>query len=295
MNSHATPPAIAIYGSKRQQPYLKQIQAFLDTADALDAPVMMHVKLYNHLLEHLAALPQCVSPVYPGDAVEADIALSLGGDGTFLRTVQWTQSHPMPVLGVNAGHLGYLAALDIDELPALYGLLASDAFRTERRNMLRVVSPALPDSVGCIALNEIAISKEETASMINTTVQLNGELLAHYRADGLIVSTATGSTAYNLSVGGPIVQPTVHAWTISPVAAHSLAIRPLVVDADSCISIIPTGRSPHVRLALDGRSALLDTGTEIKLERAPSELTLMLRRGRSFADTLRNKLHWAED
>ncbi|MDE6206558.1 MAG: NAD(+)/NADH kinase [Muribaculaceae bacterium] len=294
MSTNAQGPVVALYGSKRQHNFTSQIQDFLAASARAQATVLMHAKLYHHLVELLGSLPPIVHPVNPGEHFDADIAVSLGGDGTFLRTVQWIGARRMPVVGINTGHLGYLAALSIDELPKLYDLIASDAFHTEPRNLLEVVSPVLPDAVGQYALNEVALCKEESASMIFANVYLDGHPLADYRCDGLIVATSTGSTAYNLSVGGPIIQPTVPVWVLSPVAAHSLSMRPIVVNASSRVSILPSGRSAHVRLALDGRSVLLDIGTEVVIESAPFELLLLRRDGHNFADTLRRKLHWGE-
>ncbi len=285
---------IAIFGSRRQQPYLPQIEAFLGNVAAKGIRVLMHSKLYDHLAElahhTLAGVERCSS----AETISADLAVSLGGDGTFLRTAQWVGPQGIPIVGVNTGHLGYLAALSIDRLPDLPELIANDAFVVEYRAMLSVDSPDLPAGVGRYALNEIALSKEESASMIYAAVSLDGEPLADYKADGLLVATPTGSTAYNLSVGGPIVQPTVAVWGLSPVAAHSLSMRPMVVDARSKISIIPSGRSPHVRLAIDGRSVIIENGTEICLSQAPFKLAVLQLRDHTFADILRRKLHWAE-
>ena len=160
--------------------------------------------------------------------------------------------------------------------------------------MLQVTAPSLPPEVGFFALNEVAISKEESASMINAEVSLGDMPLAEYCADGLIVCTSTGSTAYNLSVGGPIVEPTLDVCVISPVAAHSLSMRPLVVGLSQPITIVPTSRARHIRLALDGRSVLVDAGTPVVLSKAPFQMLVMQVADHTFANTLRQKLHWGE-
>lgn len=285
---------IAIFGSRRQQPYIGLIDEFLDELRAKGVDIVMHGKLYDHLADISPASTRRVLRCAPGDAVEAAVAVSLGGDGTFLRTAMWVGEQGIPIVGVNTGHLGYLAALPVELLPQLPRLIASDAFVVEYRTMISVDSPSLPPSVGRYALNEVCIAKEESASMIYASVSLDGEPLADYKADGLLVATSTGSTAYNLSVGGPIVQPTVPVWVISPVAAHSLAMRPMVVSSSAHISIVPGGRTAHVRLALDGRSHTVDTGTEICLSEAPFKLAVLQLKDHSFAQTLRHKLHWAE-
>lgn len=287
---------IAIYGSKRQHPYAGAIADFLDAMDVRGLTVYMHRKLYDHLTE---LVPEVFDRVdvrrVAGDgAPKVDLVLSLGGDGTFLRAAQWVGNSETPVLGVNTGHLGYLAAIGIEELNRLPEMLEQNCFRAERRCVLQVLSPALPPHVGNFALNEVSIAKEESASMINVSVHLDGDLLAHYKADGLVCATSTGSTAYNLSLGGPIVHPSVPVWILSPVAAHSLAIRPFVAAASCRVNMVPTGRSPHVRLAVDGRSVLIDSGSEICLARAPFDILVLRLDERSFAQTLRMKLRWAD-
>ncbi len=198
-------------------------------------------------------------------------------------------------MGVNTGHLGYLTSITVAELPRLLDYLASDHFRIERRGLIELASPALEPHFCPYALNEVAISKDESASMIWAEVMVDGVRLGAYRADGLLVCTSTGSTAYNLSAGGPIVQPTVNVHVISPVAAHSLAMRPLVVDGNAEIKILPTGRTPRVRLALDGRSTEIDMGTEIRLVKAPFSVLLLQPAAYTFADGLREKLHWGAE
>ncbi len=285
---------IAVFGSRRQHSFTGQIEAFLSNVRSKGIHIIMHGKLYDHLAEIIPNAIEGVERRSSADTISADLAVSLGGDGTFLRTAQWVGPQGIPIVGVNTGHLGYLAALSIDRLPQLSELIAEDAFVVEYRTVLSVDSPELPASVGRYALNEVALSKEESASMIYASVSLDGEALAEYKADGLLVATSTGSTAYNLSVGGPIVQPTVPVWVLSPVAAHSLSMRPMVVDSRAKISIVPRGRTPHVRLAVDGRSVSIDTGTEIRLSEAPFKLAVLQFRDHTFSDTLRRKLHWAE-
>lgn len=283
---------IAVYGSRRQHSVAGIISSFLNNLRVRGIEILMHGKLYDHLTE---IAPDILDGVVRAESCEgADLVVSLGGDGTFLRTAMWVGAKQIPVVGVNTGHLGYLSALAIEELPYLIDYLESDRFRIEPRTLLCVDAPELPDYVGQYALNEVSLTKEETASMITARVSLDGAPLADYRADGLLVCTSTGSTAYNLSVGGPIVQPTLEVCVLSPIAAHSLSMRPMVVDAHSTITIVPSGRSRHLRLALDGRSMLIDMETEIRISRAPFKLQVVEPALHTFADTLRHKLHWGE-
>lgn len=283
---------IAIYGSRRQHQAAESIGSFLDVLRRRGITAVMHPKLLAHLREIAPGILDGVEEAQTPDG--ADLVVCLGGDGSFLRTALWVGERGIPVVGVNTGHLGFLAAISLDELPSLPSMIEDNRFRVERRSLLKLESPSLPDFIGQYALNEISISKEESASMISAAVSLDGTFLADYRADGLIVCTSTGSTAYNLSVGGPIVQPTLDVCVLSPVAAHSLSMRPMVVDGRASITIVPSGRSRHYRLAVDGRSAAVDMETEIVISQAPFKLNVLQLAGHSFADTLRSKLHWGE-
>lgn len=286
---------IAIYGSRRQQAAFGKVAEFLRILAENGDSVVMHGKLYNHLMDAIPDAMSVVDMVCDNGDFEADLAVSLGGDGTFLRTALWVADKRIPIVGVNTGHLGYLTALSIDQLIDLPGLISSDRLRIESRSMLEVTSPALPASTGRYALNEVAVLKEESASMIQAEVSFGGLPMASYRADGLIICTSTGSTAYNLSVGGPIVQPTLDVCVISPIAAHSLSMRPLVFDARESVEIIPRSRARHVRIALDGRSTTLDVETPIVIRKAPFKVMVMQTSGHTFADALREKLHWGEN
>lgn len=292
---------IAIYGSRRQHGSLAQVRAFFEDARRRGAELVVHRKLYTHLMEEMPefmAGVRCETVEALEPEQTADYAVSLGGDGTFLRTAAWIGARRIPIIGVNTGHLGYLAALDIADLPLLPEALekASVLFRVESRSLIEVDCEAVRrKNVWPYALNEVALTKEESASMIVAETWLGDEPLAEYRADGLLVSTPTGSTAYNLSVGGPLVEPELDVHIISPIAAHSLAMRPLVVGSGNPLRIVPGGRAPFVRLSLDGRSVAVAKGEEIVLRRAAFPTLVMQLRTRSFTDTLRNKLHWGDE
>lgn len=286
---------IAIYGSRRQQAAFGKVAGFLRMLAENGDSVVMHGKLFDHLMDAIPDSLDAVDTICDNGDFDADLAVSLGGDGTFLRTALWVADKRIPIIGVNTGHLGYLTALPIEKLTELPGLISSDRLRIESRAMLEVTTPSLPAGVGRYALNDVAILKEESASMIQADVSLGGIPMASYRADGLIICTSTGSTAYNLSVGGPIVQPTLDVCVISPIAAHSLSMRPLVFDARECVDIIPRSRARHIRIALDGRSTTLDVETPVSVRQAPFKVMVMQTSGHTFADALREKLHWGEN
>lgn len=282
---------IAIYGSRRQEGVFAQIGRIVEALVRSGASVRMHAKLYDHLHDdgglELAGVER--TAVY---TVHADRALSVGGDGTFLRTVRWVGGGGTPVLGVNTGHLGYLAAYRIDECDEVVDALSGDNCVVEERTMLELVSPARRFGECNYALNEVAILKTDTSSMLTMDARLDGHELAVYRADGLLIATPTGSTAYNLSVGGPIVAPSARNFVITPVAAHSLTMRPLVIGDDTTIRVTTTCRAENYLISLDGRCAPMRAGSSIVVRRAPFTVSVMHRPDYYFTDTLRNKLLW---
>lgn len=283
---------LAIYGSRQHHIYGERLGQFLNILKEQGVDVVMHRKLYEVLVHLMPLSLAAVSQVTSNSDFTADAAISIGGDGTFLRTAMWVGDKEIPILGINAGHLGYLSAARIDELPSLLPMLMKGDYRTESRSLLEVQAPGFSDCP--FALNEVALGKEENASMIVAATRINGEPLAEYRSDGLLVSTPTGSTAYNLSVGGPIIQPSAPAWVIAPIACHSLGMRPLVVGDDSEIGITVGGRAHTFRLSLDGRNASLPIDTCVKIRKAPFSVKVIMRPGMSFAQALREKLHWNE-
>ena len=281
---------IAVYGSRRQDNYLPEIEAFMKRLAQMDVELVMHPKLYKYLQAVMLPALAAVRRVTDSSDFIADAAVSIGGDGTFLRTAMWVSRSDIPILGVNTGHLGYMTALSVDRLSEVPELIMSGTLSYERRGLIEVVSPEI--KTWPFALNEVTISKDDSASMIDAMTYLDGIHLADYCADGLIIATPTGSTAYNLSVGGPVIQPQTRVWVISPIAAHTLTMRPLVISDSSSLSILPQARAEHFRLTLDGRSVSLPVGTEIHLSRADFDVKVLHLPGSSFIETLRNKLHW---
>lgn len=279
----------AIYGSRHQEEFIPDIRHFLLSLQSEGHQAVMHSKLYKYLLHAIPAALGCVTRVTDGDDFTADFAVSLGGDGTFLRTAAWVGAKEIPVIGVNTGHLGFLNALDISALDTLVSRLPR-GYQTERRTLLQVSEPGLDGWP--YALNEVTLTKCESASMVQVQARIDGVPLADYRADGLIIATPTGSTAYNLSVGGPIVAPTAPVFALSPIAAHSLSMRPLIIDDRSRLEFTCHGRASSFRITLDGRAYTLPIDTTVKLTKAPFRLHVVQLDEHNFADTLRRKLQW---
>lgn len=284
---------IAVYGSRRQDEMFERIAVMLDMLAARGAGLLMHAGLYDHLHDD-GGLPLRGVTRTALKCVHADRALSIGGDGTFLRTVRWAGSDDTPVLGVNTGHLGYLAAYTVDEPEAVAAALLDGCCVTERRSLLELVAPARRFGTCNYALNDVAILKTDSSSMLVMHARLDNRELATYRADGLIVATPTGSTGYSLSVGGPVIAPLARNFVLSPVAAHSLTMRPLVIPDDMTITVTTDCRAENYLISLDGRCAPMHAGSTVVLRRAPFTVCVVQRSDHTFMDTLRNKLLWGQ-
>lgn len=226
------------------------------------------------------------------EPLETDLVISLGGDGTFLRAATRIGDRNIPILGINAGHLGFLAETSSDNFASTFQKIIDKEYTIEDRSLLAVdIACELPDNLNC-ALNEIAVLKQDTASMITVTVSVNGDFLAVYEADGLIVATPTGSTAYSLSVGGPVLAPDLPCLLVNSIAPHTLTSRPVVLNDNSILEVEVQSRSGSFLLSLDGRSLALPSGYKFNICKASYSLKLMRVSGSSFFSTLRNKLLW---
>ena len=285
----ATSPVnkIAVYGSRRQQQNAADLRRLLLAFVMEGVHVAVHDKLYDYLnCDAGLSLAGCERVFSCPD--DASIVVSIGGDGTLLRAVAWTETKSIPVLGINTGHLGYLTAISLNEAIENVDEILHCDFRSEQHTLLQVDAPGL---IGTnMALNEVVVAKEDSSSMISVITEVDGKYLADYKADGLIVSTPTGSTAYNLSVGGPIVETTAPVWILTPIAAHSLTLRPLVIGDNSAIKLTVNGRGSRFRLVLDGRATSMPMGSVINIRRAPRKAEILQKKNRDFAKIIGEKL-----
>ena len=285
---------IAVYGNSYQEEHLEELSALFELLSTHNAWVEIEASFYRYLCKVLPTPPK-INDVIEGDDFSAAIALSLGGDGTFLRTAQWVGKKEIPILGINTGHLGYLADVRISDVGKCLECVFNGNHRIDSRTMIEVDCAETDVDGWPYALNEVAILKQDTSSMIDMEARIGDALLANYRGAGWIVSTPTGSTGYNLSVGGPILEPSAPVWAISPIAAHSLTMRPLVVSDDSVFTVTTHSRSDAYRLSLDGRSVSLAAGTTVTMRRAPFVTKVIQSQDHHFSDTLRDKLLWGID
>ncbi len=226
---------------------------------------------------------------------DADMVISIGGDGTFLKAASMVGDKNIPILGINTGRLGFLADVSPQEMEDTFDEIFEGRYSVEKRSVLKLTAIDGNHTKESYALNEIAILKRDSSSMISISTSINGQLLTTYQADGLIIATPTGSTAYSLSVGGPIVAPQTNTISVTPVAPHSLNIRPLVVCDENEFTLHVESRSHNFLVATDGRSESFKESTQLNIKKADYNIQVVKRFGHSFFDTIRAKLMWGAD
>jgi NAD+ kinase len=225
----------------------------------------------------------------------ADLFFSLGGDGTILNALPYLLGSQIPIVGVNTGRLGFLAGISIDEIEAAIEKIEAKNYQLEKRSIITLeTNEGLFGNLN-FALNEFTIHKSDSSSMITIHTFLNGEFLNSYWADGLIVSTPTGSTAYSLSCGGPIAMPDSENFIITPISPHNLNVRPLIISDKDILTLKVEGRNRHYLVSLDSRSTQIDATVEMTVKKANGTINLMRLQNKSFTESLRNKLMWGID
>lgn len=221
-----------------------------------------------------------------------DFAISVGGDGTFLTTAAAIGDKNIPILGINCGHLGFLADVQTRDVDAIMDQLIRGEYTIEQRALLNVSLNGAGQILSPNALNEIAVLKQGLSSMITIDLRVNGKDLMELESDGLVIATPTGSTAYNLSVGGPLMVPQSRGTLLSPIAPHSLSVRPLVIPDDWTIDLRIKSRNGNYLVSVDGRSQTLSVDTLLHIEKAPYTIKLVQIGTNSFLNSLKAKLLW---
>ena len=275
-----------IYQAKKSAAILKVLSCLNESGAELFVD-----REYYEFLRSDQQIDVPASQVFSGDDFMADFAISMGGDGTFLKTAGRVGRRNIPILGVNMGRLGFLADIAPTEIESCLQALHDDDYAVESRAVIQVA----PSEDSPFALNDVAILKRDTASMISIRTTINGEYLTTYQADGLVVSTPTGSTAYSLSNGGPIIVPRTGVLLLTAVAPHSLNIRPIVIPDSAVVELNVSSRSHTFLVAVDGRSTKMPEGTVIRLSRAPYVARVVKRASTNFFSTLREKMMWGAD
>ena len=248
----------------------------------------------EHILRYLEA-DDAEAMVEPVDFNNADYVISMGGDGTFLRAASKVGNREIPIVGVNMGRLGFLADVLPSEIEGTLDNIFNKRYSIEEHTVIEVETDGAKIEGSPYALNDVAILKRDSASMISVRTYINNDFLVNYQADGLVIATPTGSTAYNLSNGGPIIVPHSSSLCLTPVAPHSLNIRPIVINDTSVITMDVESRSHSFLVAIDGRSEKMLEGTKITIRKAPFVIKIIKQNNRRYFSSLREKLMWGAD
>ena len=283
----------AIFGNTYQAKKSVAVENIIRCLNNYGAYISIDSEYYHFLVEEYK-IKLDVNRVFRDNDFDADFVISMGGDGTFLKAVSRVGDKSIPIIGVNMGRLGVLADVCPNDFRYCLETLYSGDYTVESRTLMEVVADA--DFLGSkYALNDVAILKRDNASMISIPTSINGNYITTYEADGLIVSTPTGSTAYSLSNGGPIIVPGTKVFSLTAVAPHSLNVRPMVIADNSELTFQVECRSSHFLLAIDGRSETLPDGSSFSIRRAPFSVKIVKRPGKRYFDTLREKMMWGAD
>ena len=284
----------ALFGNEFHSDKSFAVQRVLNFLKTHDAEVYIDRPYYDFLSTVLQLDTWC-SGVFDNDYFDADFVISLGGDGTMLRAANRVGAKEIPVLGINMGRLGFLADVLPDEIDTALQEIYTGQYKIEEHSVIMIETDGEFLEGSPYALNDIALLKRDNASMITIRCCVDGDYLVTYQADGLIVSTATGSTAYSLSNGGPIIVPSANNLCITPVAPHSLNMRPVVVTDNVVRELEVESRNHNYLVAVDGRSERMQEGTKIVVHKAPHKVKIVKQRATRYFSTLRDKLMWGAD
>ena len=261
----------------------------------MNANIYIYHKLKNHksILDHFDIKFFNSHDVTSG---KIDLLISFGGDGTLLDTVTMIKNSNIPVLGINAGRLGFLANINQDDILLAVKALKCRDYNLDERSLLHVENQIiLSKNNSNFALNEITVHKKDSSSMLKIEAFLDDEFLNTYWADGLVIATPTGSTAYSLSCGGPIIVPGSNNFVITPISPHNLNLRPMVVGDNVSIKLKAASRESFFLVSMDSRSVTLENNEEILIKKADFKLQLIELPDHNFLKTVRNKLFWGKD
>ena len=290
-NKHLT---FAIFGNSFQPRKSQSLMRVLDFLRSKGASIIFDRTFYDFLT---AEQNQELGEVgtFDGDDFNADYVISMGGDGTFLKAAVRVGIKSIPLIGINMGRLGFLADVLPGEVESALQAVLEGNYNIEEHTAIQI-STSGGNFDGChYALNDIAVLKRDIASMIGIHTSIDGSFLVNYQADGLIVSTPTGSTAYSLSNGGPIIVPQTRTLCLTPVAPHSLNIRPIVISDSSTVTLEVESRSHNYLVAVDGRSYTMHEGSTVTISKAPFVTRIVKPNGRRYFSSLRDKMMWGAD
>ncbi len=284
----------ALYSKGLTEKTMAGLLRLIDALHSRGVTIFLHIMESNgsqFAVDNRVILFEDISEL-PGDI---GLIMSVGGDGTFLETAMRVREMRLPVAGINTGRLGFLANIPDDNIGEAIDMLCSGDYDVISRSMLEIIAPeGLFGETNSLALNEVTVQKTDQR-LITVTVRVNDIFLNTYRADGLIISSSTGSTAYNLSVGGPILSPSDESIIVSPMSPHNLTMRPIIITGGSTVTMETGGRSTECMITCDSKAVIVPLGTKIGIRQAKLKLRTVTTRGNDFFSTLRNKLMWGAD
>src|SRR5450432_1573768 len=287
---------VAIYSRIIEDTERGEVQQLLDELQRRRIQPVIYLPFYEQISNVFRFPPDVLFFRHSDDLNESiDFLISLGGDGTLLDTIAFVRDKDIPVIGINFGRLGFLASIGKGDMVTAVMALVNRTFVTDKRSLIHLDANKPLFGEVPYGLNEFAIHKTDTSPMIRIHTYLNGEFLNTYWADGLIVSTPTGSTGYSLSCGGPILFPESGSFVINPVAPHNLNVRPIIVPDDTIISFEVEGRAENFLCALDSRKEIVDKNVQLAVRREKFNISLVRLNENNFLQTLRNKLSWGLD
>jgi NAD+ kinase len=287
---------IAIYGRQFNDPVvLPFIQQVFDNLKLHGVEIYVHHQLHNYLKDNLSTIQYSV--LDPADQLKGfiDLFLTLGGDGTLLDMVTLIRDSGIPVIGINFGRLGFLASINKNDIESAIHAVATRQFTLDSRELIAINADIEIFGKDNFALNDITIHKRDDSAMITAHVFLNDEFLNSYWGDGIIISTATGSTAYSLSCGGPIIYPESKSLVLTPVSPHNLNVRPIILPDTCTLSFNVECRATNYLVSCDSRTAAIDKTLRFTVKKAGFDLNLIRLNNESYLSTLRNKLLWGLD
>ena len=287
---------VAIYGRNFQDSFIPFIQDLFNTLGLFDWEYTIYKPFHQFLKERLVIKDNLKLYTNHEDlAKNTDLLISIGGDGTFLETIHIVKNSQIPILGVNTGRVGFLASTQKDEIKDVLDKIKHKKYRLQSRSLIQVNSEINLFNGNNVALNEVTVHKKDSSSMITIHTYIDDLYLNSYWADGLIIATPTGSTAYSLSCGGPIVVPGASDFIITPIAPHNLNVRPVVVPDSRKITLKIEGRSHEFLCSMDSRSETVEFSTELIISKANYNIDVIQTDDQNFLNTIRNKMMWGID
>ncbi len=287
---------IAIFGSPYPDQFTKYIQHLIKKLENEHIKIIVEEEFYLFLQDNIRFTNKAETfNSYETLRGNTDLLFSIGGDGTLLKTVTYVRGSNIPIMGINTGRLGFISSISAGQIDDAVNDILKKNYNISERTLLQLNTTNRLFKNKNFALNEVAISKKDTSSMVRIDAYVDDEFLNTYWADGLVVSTPTGSTGYSLSCGGPIIMPGTNNIIITPNAPHNLNVRPIVINDQSTIKLKVEDRDQLALVSLDSRSRAFDSDTELIIKKADFKIRLIQPQNNSFASTIRNKLMWGLD